>query len=303
MGTYAREMSGLERELSCKLELEHTVLETRAQELRREARKQARQRAFLREERKRAREEKEAIEDDEAALKHRSKEDWFPTPYLPRQPERRLRLNVGGQIFEVSKKFLETDPDSLLAALSAEDCPLFTSGDGGGGGAPRIAYVDRDWWTFRYVLIFLRDGVLPANHSLVLQVYKEAAFWRLKSLQRAIEETHLNLTRTTIGVDNDPHSTTYGDLVEEHAENKTKFWLNRPNWWESQHKEASKKKSSKPDWWKDRDEYKGSRYPMSMDPEKVTASKDDIKKKTDVYPMLSSTWGYYDTGGCHGGCR
>ena len=51
-GAMTQDLGGLERELSSRLELEHTVLEARAQELRREARKQARQRAFLREERK-----------------------------------------------------------------------------------------------------------------------------------------------------------------------------------------------------------------------------------------------------------
>lgn len=285
--------AGLEREMSSKLELEHTVLETRAQELRRESKKQARQRAFLREERKRAREAREALDADKAALKHRAKDDWFPKAYLPPEAERRLRLNVGGQIFEVSAKFLESDPESLLAALSDGDCPLFAGQGEDGGPRPRIAYVDRDWWTFRYVLIFLRDGVLPANPSLVLQLYKEAGFWRLPSLMRAIEETHLNLTRTRIAVDGDPESAAYGDLTEETDDKKSKFWLNRPNWWESQAKKDDKKKESKPNWWKDSDSYKGTRFPLSSDPEKVTASKDDVKKKTDVYPMVSSTWGYY----------
>lgn len=286
--------AGLERELSSKLELEHTVLETRAQELRRESRKQARQRAFLREERKRAREDKEALEADKAALKHRAKDDWFPAAYLPKQPGPRLRLNVGGQIFEVSAKFLEADPDSLLAALSAADCPLFAGEGDGGAGRPRIAYVDRDWWTFRYVLIFLRDGVLPTSASLVLQLYREAGFWRLPSLMRAIEETHLNLTRTRIGVDDDPESACYGDLTEDVDAKKTKFWLNRPNWWESQSKKSDSKKDKKPDWWTDGDAYKGARLgPLSTDPGKVVASKDDVKEKTDVYPMVSSTWGYY----------
>lgn len=186
------DLGGLERELSSRLELEHTVLEQRAQELRRESRKQARQRAFLREERKRAREDRERIDKDEERLKHREKDDWFPKDYLERVPTRRLRVNVGGQIFEVGCDKLGADPDSLLAALAADDCPLFK----GAAGGSKVAYVDRDWWTFRHVLAFLRDGVLPASPSLALPLYREAAFWRLDSLKRAVEETHLHLTRT-----------------------------------------------------------------------------------------------------------
>ena len=85
-GAMTQDLGGLERELSSRLELEHTVLEARAQELRREARKQARQRAFLREERKRARDEKEAIVRDAAKLEHRDKDDWFPPTTSTRRP-------------------------------------------------------------------------------------------------------------------------------------------------------------------------------------------------------------------------
>ena len=97
-GAMTQDLGGLARDLSSRLEVEHTVLEARAQELRREARKQARQRAFLREERKRARDEKEAIIRDAAKLEHRDKDDWFPRDYLDATPQKRLRLNVGGQI-------------------------------------------------------------------------------------------------------------------------------------------------------------------------------------------------------------
>jgi hypothetical protein len=288
-GAMTQDLGGLERELSSRLELEHTVLEARAQELRREARKQARQRAFLREERKRARDEKEAIIRDAAKLEHLDKDDWFPRDYLDATPQKRLRLNVGGQIFEINVSKLDNDPDSLLAALAAEDCPLF--GDDRG---KRVAYVDRDWWTFRHVLAFLRDGVLPASPSLALPLYREAAFWRLGSLQRAVEETHLHLTRTKIDVD------AKGEVTEEKQTKESKFWLSKPNWWEAQAPSSAKKKEGEkgeddkdPDWWKDRDDYRGARFALSTDPEKVVATSEDVEEKKDVYPMLSSTWGYY----------
>lgn len=290
-------LGGLDRELECKLELEQTVVEERAQELRREARKQARQRAFLREERKTAREAREALEADKAALKHRKKEDWFPAAYLP--DGKRLRVNVGGQVFEMSRAVVEADPDSLLAALASEQCPLFAETSAGDGARRRIAYVDRDWWLFRYILIFLRDGVLPQSRCLTLQLYREAGFWRLKSLQVAIEETHLNLRRTKISVDTDPTSASFGNLIEEQDEDKSKFWLNKPNWWESQaHKEKKKADEEDPDWWTDKGKHKGTRYgPLSTDPAKTVAADGDVEDAKDIYPMVSSTWGYYPR--CH----
>ena len=49
----------------------------------------------------------------------------------------------------------------------------------GGVDGGQEVYVDRDWWLFRYVLTFLRDGLVPQSRSLALQLYREAAFWRL----------------------------------------------------------------------------------------------------------------------------
>ena len=54
-------------------------------------------------------------------------------------------------------------------------------------------YFDRDWWLFRYLLQFLRDGSLPDDRSLLAQLYREAGFFHLNELQRAIEEEKLHL--------------------------------------------------------------------------------------------------------------
>lgn len=261
------------------------MLEQRARELRGEARKQARQRAFLREERKKAREEKESLARDKASLAHLKKSDWFPRAYLPDSSEKRLKVNVGGQVFEISHSFvLKNEPDSLLAALCAEDSPL----------NDKVAYVDRDWWNFRYVLIFLRDGLLPVSKSLVLELYREASFWRLRTLMQAIEETHLHLTRSKITIDDDPQSEDYGKCkVESPQKAKSKSWLNKPNWWEAQ-PPPSKEKKKKPDWWMSQTEWKDKTFgPLSTDPLKVVATKDDLKQKNNVASMLNCTWGYY----------
>ena len=160
-------------------------------------------------------------------------------------------------------------------------------------------YVDRDWWLFRYIVIFLRDGLVPQNRCLALQLYKEAAFWKLRTLQVAIEESHLSLIRKTIGLNDD------GKVTEKTPESKTKFWLNKPNWWESQGKEEVKaaKKPPQPAWWLDKSEVKaagkklstyeashgGTTYaPISSDPGKIVTA----KEKDDAIPMTMSTWGY-----------
>jgi hypothetical protein len=296
----------IERDFRCRLTLEREAIMQRAEVLRREAIKQARQRAFLREERRRAREERAAIEEDKEALKHMKKADWLPKDYLPAADDPRMRLNVGGQRFEVSEKWLQQDKDSLLAAMCAKECPL--RGDGS-----EEVYVDRDWWLFRYVLTFLRDGLVPQSRSLALQLYREASFWRLTTLQTAIEEAHLNLVRRTIELKD-------GVLAETVPAKKTKFWLNKPNWWESQGAKAAPaaaRKPKEPAWWVDVDDAKTkkcpnsyfveydnkaaktkTRYaPLSTAVDKVTTAQGE----EDVKPMTSTTWSYGGAGG--GGVR
>ena len=48
-------------------------------------------------------------------------------------------------------------------------------------------FFDRDWWLFRYVLNFLRDGTLPEQEGLLRDLYYEASFYCLTSMQRSIE--------------------------------------------------------------------------------------------------------------------
>ena len=72
----------LEREASCRVGLEKTVIDQRSAKLQREAMRLARQRAFLREERKRAREEEQAILAEKENLEHVNKSDWWPERYL-----------------------------------------------------------------------------------------------------------------------------------------------------------------------------------------------------------------------------
>merc|ERR1711939_643971 len=140
------------------------------------------------------------------------KSDWFPSKYVQSagDPAARVRLRVGGQMFEVSKAVLKLDPNSLLAALCEKECPLEVSRE------DQVVVIDRDWWLFRYILIFLRDGLVPEDRCTALQLYREASFWRMESLQRAIEESHLDLKRTDISVNAD------GELSESKLDDKKK---------------------------------------------------------------------------------
>lgn len=47
-------------------------------------------------------------------------------------------------------------------------------------------FVNRDWWIFRYLLDYLRNKDLPHKRDTLLQLYNEAAFWKLKVLQSDI---------------------------------------------------------------------------------------------------------------------
>ena len=234
----------MERETSCRVSLEKAVIEPRAAKLQREALRLARQRAFLREERKRAREEEMAISDCKGSLEHATKSDWWPEKYLigAGKPQERIRLRVGGQVFEIATKVLKQDPGSLLNALCSEDCPLFEYQ--GEADRTQTVVVDRDWWLFRFITIFLRDGLVPEDRCTALQLYREAAFWRLESLQRAIEETHLNLIRTDLEWKD-------GTLEGSALEDDEMFWKNKKNWWQSQAKKKKDDEPLKPEWWMD----------------------------------------------------
>ena len=79
-------------------------------------------------------------------------------------------------MFEVSELYMKRDPSSLLHQLCAENPPLLPDADGS-------FYFDRDWWLFRYIVVFLRDGTLPEDRAVLSQLYREAGFWQLAELQ------------------------------------------------------------------------------------------------------------------------
>ena len=103
---------------------------------------------------------------------------------------------------------------------------------------PHIVTYERDWWLFRYILSFLRDGTLPGDTetSLLISLYKEAAFYNMIELQHAIEDRKLRLR--------DSNTTTTGSSTNNSNSNNAKggtgtggggdkdelWWKSLPSW-------------------------------------------------------------------------
>lgn len=100
--------------------------------------------------------------------------------------ETHISLNIGGQLFETTVDILTRDPYSILAACCRVK-PLFkTCNDG------KTIYFDRDWWIFKHILSYLRSNILPTELETLKELYKEASYYRIESLQRSIEEIPVN---------------------------------------------------------------------------------------------------------------
>ena len=96
-------------------------------------------------------------------------------------PETPVLLNVGGQIFSTTCEVLTRDKFSVLASLCTPSPPLTPDPSTG------AFFLERDWWVFRYILQYLRNGTLPRDGRLLEEIYTEASFWRLGGLRREIE--------------------------------------------------------------------------------------------------------------------
>lgn len=91
-------------------------------------------------------------------------------------------FNVGGQIFETTVGVLTRDPYSILAGCCRVNGKVIQPNPIDG-----IYYIDRDWWLFRHIISYLRSNVLPNELETLKELYQEASFYRLESLQRSIE--------------------------------------------------------------------------------------------------------------------
>lgn len=231
----------------------------------------AKQRAFIRHEKRKLLLQNALLESERERFDASLAADWFCSAAFPSARDRRVTIDVGGQLFELSSALAAKDAKSLLAALVDDDSPLAESDCG-------CFRVDRDWyervnrrhvreslelelesalgwswtgarlasalvlvlervysrdclttvtatdslvdhslslllapapvlvlahrWLFRYVLAFLRDGVLPQhNPKLLRELYLESEFWKLESLRRAIEMRNIELLQVTQDTD------------------------------------------------------------------------------------------------------
>lgn len=232
-----------------------------------------RQRAFLRDERRRLRVSTEQLNKMISDLKQLQKPQWFPPGLICDRSDKRLRLNVGGMVFECRESILKRDEGSLLAMLSTPMSPVQPDPEG-------VYYFDRDWWLFRYVMMFLRDGTLPDDRQLLKLIYKEANFWKLRQLQLAIEEEKLHL---------EPHRQPAGAdyLGALSPAQRETWWRQNTNSLMRQRDTAvNVDKEKNTDWWTGT-KYRGRDFgPLSTDPNKVITE----QKAPDASPMLEATW-------------
>lgn len=94
---------------------------------------------------------------------------------------------------ELPAEVLTRDPASILAALCRRESLPNT-------GPTDIFYIDRDWWLFRHIVNFLRHDILPSELETLKELYREASYYRLSSLQHAIEQLPVGRISRTQGV-------------------------------------------------------------------------------------------------------
>lgn len=245
-----------------------------------------RQRAFLRDERRLLRQAATDVEEKNKALERIRRPDWLPAS-VAAPVERHIRINVGGLMFEACESVLKRDPESLLAELCGAETPVPLLEEG-------FFFFDRDWWLFRFILTFMRDGTLPEDRGLLTQLYREASFWKLKQLQIAIEENKLHLR--------EPPSKEEKDKAAAAI-----WWRKIPSWWlaleaeeEKKKKEAEEKKKKeaaekKKDWWLDT-KYKDVTYlpipPLTR--EEIEEEKKKEKEKALTNKFTTTTWNNRD---------
>ena len=93
-----------------------------------------------------------------------------------------IKLDVGGKRFTTSLSTLTREQDSMLAVMFNGRHELTSNSKG-------AYFIDRDGTHFRYVLNFLRDGevCLPSDHGVLVELLREADYYQLSRLSKAIE--------------------------------------------------------------------------------------------------------------------
>jgi len=183
----------------------------------------AKQRAFIRREKRKLLLQHALLASERERFDASRASDWFCLAAFPAASDRRVTVDVGGQLFELSAAVALKDPASLLAALVQDESPLTAAESG-------CFRVERDWRLFRHILRFLRDGILPSDAKLLRDLYTESEFWRFESLLKAIEAKNLELWQLKQRGD---EKAAAKDSVgkDKEAKDPSAWWLDPPTWW------------------------------------------------------------------------
>ncbi|GMF36496.1 unnamed protein product [Phytophthora fragariaefolia] len=176
----------------------------------------AKQRAFIRREKRKLVLQHALLASERERFDASRSSDWFCLAAFPAASDRRVTVDVGGQLFELSAAVASKDPASLLAAFVQDDSPLTAAESG-------CFRVDRDWRLFRHILRFLRDGILPSDPKLLRALYIESEFWRFESLLKAIETKNLETWKAKEDKE--------GGAKDKEVKDPSAWWLDPPRWW------------------------------------------------------------------------
>ncbi|CEP09255.1 hypothetical protein [Parasitella parasitica] len=98
---------------------------------------------------------------------------------IKRFQDEKIKLNVGGQLFETSLTTLRKDPNSMLASMFSDNSTIQPDAD-------NSYFIDRDGTYFRFVLNYLRDLRIPAgvtqDPKIMDELMQEARFYGLNDL-------------------------------------------------------------------------------------------------------------------------
>eukprot|EP00943_MAST-04B_sp_MAST-4B-sp1_P001141 g1141.t1 len=267
-----------------------------------------------------------ALRSDWAKLRHerawlddekRRFSEVIASEIVPFQDEPRIKLNVGGIVYETYESVLSRDPDSMLAALCREDSPLKAEQkEEDGSDNQSMVFIDRSGKLFRHVLNFLRDGVLPFDKMTMKELYREAKYFEVGSLRTEIEK-RLGIvsvaSSSTRSIDTMSMRMTRGTQLDERSRwlapgtpggiddvnngaNTTRKWWERPpghqGWWPS-----NRKGENKMDWWTS-ETYSGKNMnaPLhaysssSTDVNNSHLSSNNRNSSTGRYKPTTSTW-------------
>ncbi|KAL3660792.1 hypothetical protein V7S43_014194 [Phytophthora oleae] len=193
--------------------LHQTVVASKRQNLELQYERVAKQRAFIRREKRKLLLQHALLASERERFDASRSSDWFCSAAFPAASDRRVTVDVGGQLFELSAAVALKDPVSLLAAFVQDDSPLTAAERG-------CFRVDRDWKLFRHILRFLRDGVLPSDPKLLRALYVESEFWRFESLLKAIEAKNKALWQLK-----------QAKAAIKDTKDSSEWWLGPPAWW------------------------------------------------------------------------